>query len=45
MRIGDLLPSLPPLHIRVHHLADDGAGADDRNLNNKIVELVRVIAR
>ena len=38
MRIGDLLFVLAAAHIPVHHLADDGAGADDGNLHYEVVE-------
>ena len=42
-RIGNLLSALSSLHIGIHHLADDGTGADDRNLHHKVIELVGVL--
>src|ERR1700742_1977608 len=44
MGICHFLLPLPASHIGMHHLSDDWAGADDGNLNNKIVELLRIIA-
>ncbi len=43
MRIPDLLPSLAPLHVRVHHLSNDRSRPDDRHLDHEIIELVRVV--
>ena len=46
-RVGicDFLSALSPPHVGVHHLADDGAGPDNRYLHNKIVKTVRVVSR
>ena len=38
MQAVRLFPALPALQIRMHHLADDGAGADDRDLHHDVVE-------
>ncbi len=43
MRIGDLLFLLAPPHVRVHHLADDWPRPNDGDLNNNVIELLRVI--
>ena len=32
-------PSLAPVQIRMHHLADDRAGTDDRHLHHDVIEL------
>ena len=45
MRIGDQFFSLPPFHIRVHHLAYDRPRADDGHLHHQIVKTHRAIAR
>ena len=45
MRVGDLFPSLPSPHVRVHHLPDDRAWPNDGNLDNEIVKLLRAIPR
>ena len=31
-------PALPPVQIRVHHFADDGAGPDDGHLHHDVVK-------
>ena len=38
MRIGDGFAALPALQKGIHHLADDRAGADDRDLHHDVVE-------
>ena len=45
MRIGDRLFLLPAPHVRMHHLADDGAGPDDGHLHHKVVETLGIVAR
>ena len=39
MRIGNFLPSLPPLHIWVHHFANDGSGPDNCDLYYQVIKL------
>ena len=43
MRIGDLFFALTAAHIRVHHFADDGTGANDGHLHHQIVEARRSV--
>src|SRR5579863_2351447 len=38
MRISDFFFSLTALQKRIHHLSDDGPGADDRDLHHDVVE-------
>ena len=45
MRIGNFFLSLAAAHIRVHHLADDGAGADDGYLHDEVVEACGRVVR
>ena len=45
MRIGDLLLALAAAHVGVHHLAHDGAGADDGHLHDEIVKAHRRVVR
>ena len=45
MRIGDVFAPLAALQKRIHHLADDRAGADDRHLHHDVVKLFRTQAR
>ena len=45
MGIGDFFASLAALQKWIHHLADDGAGADDRDLHHDVVKLLRTQAR
>ncbi len=45
VRVDDRLAPLPPVEVRVHHLADDRAGADDRHLDDEVVEARRAHAR
>jgi len=45
MRISDFFLALAAAHVRVHHLADDGAGPDDRDLHNEVVEASGRIVR
>jgi hypothetical protein len=45
MWIRDRLAPLPPLQIRMDHVADDGTGTDDRHLDDDVVELLRTQAR
>ena len=39
------MSALAPFHVGVHHLPDDRSGADDRDLHNEVIKLVRVVAR
>ena len=38
-------PALPPVQIRMHHLADDRAGPDDGHLHHDVVKSPRLHAR
>ena len=38
MRIGDRFLLLPPPHVGVHHLANDGPGPNNRHLHDEVVE-------
>src|SRR6202042_2332115 len=39
-----LLQPLPASHVGMHHLADDRAGTNNRNLDYQVVELPRRVA-
>ena len=45
MRIGDGFASLAALEKRIHHLANNGAGANDGDLHHDVVEPFRAQAR
>ena len=45
VRIGNVFASLPPLQKRIHHLANDGPRADDRDLYHDVIEAFRTQAR
>ena len=45
MRIGNVFASLAAKNKRIHHLADDRAGADDRDLHHDVIEAQRTQAR
>ena len=45
MSVVDRLKTLPAFQKRIHHLAHNGSGADDRDLNHDVVEAFRTIAR
>ena len=45
VRVGDRFPALAAAHIRMHHFSDDGAGADDGDLDDEVVEAVGAVAR
>ncbi len=45
MRIGDVFASLAALQKWIHHLADDRAGTDDRDLHHNVVEVFGAQAR
>ena len=45
MRVGDSLASLPPLQIRMDHVADNRPGPDDGNLNDDVVEALGTHSR
>jgi hypothetical protein len=45
MGIGDLFFLLTPPHIGMHHLADDGSGANDGDLHHHVVELLWFVPR
>ena len=38
VRVGDFFLSLTAAHVGMHHFADDGAGADDGDLDDDVVE-------
>ena len=44
-RIGDLLLAALPAEVGMHHVALDRAGADDRDLDDQVVELFRAQPR
>ncbi len=45
MRICNFFLFLTTAHVRMHHLADDGARANDGDLHDEVVELLRPIFR
>ena len=45
MRIRNFFLTLSTAHVRVHHFADDRAGANDGDLHDDIVETSRCIMR
>ena len=45
VRVSDCFASLAALDKGIHHLADDGAGADDRDLHHDVVEALGQQAR
>ena len=45
MVVGDRLESLAALHVGIHHVTDDGAGADDGYLHHEVVKAGGMIAR